>query len=329
MATEIRIPNIGDVEDVEVIELCVKPGDTVGEDDPLIVIESDKASMEVPAGVAGTVESLLVAVGDAVQEGQPIAMIASADDGAEPAAGDDDQPADGPDEEPDEEPADESADESDDEARPAARAPSSKQAKAPSRGEDDAEATGDDGADDSEVSVFVPSIGDAKDVVVIEVGVKAGDTVGPDDLIVVVESDKASMEIPAGASGEVIDVHVREGDPVEEGTLLATLRVAQAQGRPPADDAPSREGDAEADRTSSETARTSAAASAKSKARSDEPGPPTAAEAPTQEGEKRAGREGANVYAGPATRRLARELGVALAEVTGSGARGRIVKDVV
>jgi pyruvate dehydrogenase E2 component (dihydrolipoamide acetyltransferase) len=156
--------------------------------------------MEVPAGVAGTVESLLVAVGDAVQEGQPIAMIASADDGAEPAAGDDDQPADGPDEEPDEEPADESADESDDEARPAARAPSSKQAKAPSRGEDDAEATGDDGADDSEVSVFVPSIGDAKDVVVIEVGVKAGDTVGPDDLIVVVESDKASMEIPAESS---------------------------------------------------------------------------------------------------------------------------------
>ena len=291
---EIRIPDIGDAENVEVIELCVAPGDTVGPDDAILVIESDKASMEVPAGISGTLRELLVGIGDPVEEGQLIARLSDA----------------------------EQAGDSSGEARPEATAGLEEAEPADVRESSAATAAGKEPAPEpkpvtgSEVVISVPDIGDAQDVVVIEVAIQPGDRVEEDGLAVVVESDKATMEIPAGATGVVTAVHVREGDPVVEGTRLFTLEAVVAANeparaapdmavRPSAPEEPARS--REAHRPSPQLA----------------PAKPPGSEIPEEHS------PGAKVYAGPATRRLARELGVALAEINGTGARGRIVKDDV
>ncbi|MDP6376814.1 MAG: dihydrolipoyllysine-residue acetyltransferase [Kiritimatiellia bacterium] len=281
MSTEIRIPNIGDAEEVQVIELCVQAGDVVGEEDAIVVIESDKASMEVPAGIAGTIETLLVAIGDEVAEGAPIARIDIGRGAVDSEA-----------------------------AKPVPKR--GKRVDSVQPAPDTRKPVVNRGGE-TEVSVSVPDIGDAKDVVVIEVGVQAGTRVEPDDLIVVVESDKASMEIPAGSSGEVLALHVKEGDEVDEGTLLATLRVAS--------------GTAVATELATETAgvqepRPAEMLVSMGEALSAETQPPV--HAPVRDTGP-----SSRVYAGPATRRLARELGVRLSEVAGSGGRGRIVKDDV
>lgn len=293
MSEDIRIPDIGDAEDVEVVEVLASAGDEVGEDDPIIVIESDKASMEVPAGIAGKLDSIEVAIGDKVKEGQVIARVTPADGG--PAA-------------------DESGDaaaeteEASDRGDESERDEESGREKEPEQAEDAGEAPSRD-----TVEVRVPDIGEADNVEVIEVAVKAGDQVGENDLLVVVESDKASMEIPAGRSGKVLDVHVSEGSAVEEGSLLVTLEVERGE--------PERAKTAE---------RKAPARKAPEPQREDKKSPATkepegdgGAEAETPKPES----GGAEVYAGPAARRLARELGVDLRAVEGSGNRGRIVKD--
>ncbi len=281
MAQAIHIPDIGDVEEVQVIELCVVPGDTVGPEDVLIVIESDKASMEVPAGVSGVIEALTVAVGDDVAEGQIIALINSAAaQNAEP-----DQPPQ----------ITETA------VEPARAGGERETAPLPSASQVD--------QGSSRVEICVPDIGDAQDVAVIEVSVSVGDSVNADDLLVVVESDKASMEIPAGFAGKVLEVHVTEGAEVTEGTLLVTMEVSG--GVVPKEEVLVAVAENEHELTLAEKQRQL-------------PAPPVAGSEP----EPDMGKSG-SVYAGPAVRRLARELGVDLTEVQGSGTRERIVKDDV
>ena len=327
---EIRVPDIGDAENVEVIELCVAPGDAVGVDDAILVIESDKASMEVPAGIAGTLDELLVDIGDAVREGQLIARLSApeavpergAEGRVDTAAGSQTgEPADFR-EAPGGQPKPE---------RAAAATASSAQ---------------------REIVVSVPDIGEAQDVVVIEVAIKPGDRVDEDGLAVVVESDKATMEIPAGAAGVVAEVHVAEGDPVAEGTRLFTLTGTRTSAEPsttasiPDDneaalgttsEVPPR-AESERDKVAGDHAASPAAqAQAKQPAatetaaarRSHMPTPPLAPAQPPGSQIVEEQRPGTKVYAGPATRRLARELGVSLAEVDGTGARGRVVKDDV
>lgn len=281
MAQAIHIPDIGDVEEVQVIELCVVPGDTVGPEDVLIVIESDKASMEVPAGVSGVIEALTVAVGDDVAEGQIIAMInAATAQNAEP-----DQPPQ----------ITETA------VEPAGVGGERETAPLSSASQVD--------QGSSRVEICVPDIGDAQDVAVIEVSVSVGDSVNADDLLVVVESDKASMEIPAGFAGKVLEVHVTEGAEVTEGTLLVTMEVSG--GVVPKEEVLVAVAENEHELTLAEKQRQL-------------PAPPVAGSEP----EPDMGKSG-SVYAGPAVRRLARELGVDLTEVQGSGTRERIVKDDV
>lgn len=281
MAQAIHIPDIGDVEEVQVIELCVVPGDTVGPEDVLIVIESDKASMEVPAGVSGVIEALTVAVGDDVAEGQIIALINSAAaQNAEP-----DQPPQ----------ITETA------AEPVRAGGERETAPLPSASQVD--------QGSSRVEICLPDIGDAQDVAVIEVSVSVGDSVNADDLLVVVESDKASMEIPAGFAGKVLEVHVTEGAEVTEGTLLVTMEVSG--GVVPKEEVLVAVAENEHELTLAEKQRQL-------------PAPPVAGSEP----EPDMGKSG-SVYAGPAVRRLARELGVDLTEVQGSGTRERIVKDDV
>ncbi len=296
MATEIRIPDIGDVEHVEVVEICAAPGDEVAADDALIIIESDKASMEVPAGVSGVLTSLAVAVGDAVTEGDLIAVIEVAGSAAGPT--DEEQAGDVPAEAPPEV--------SEDHEPPAAAVAT-------------ASATPEPGPS-STVEIRVPDIGEAEDVVVVEVVAAAGQQVGEDDLLVVVESDKASMEIPAGCSGTVLEMHVTEGVAVTEGTLIATVEVegTTAALAPP----PGGQG------AGPEAVGTEALRSAEAPTL---PSPPAAQPAAAAASEPTAAKPspGSRIYAGPAVRRLARELGVDLALVKGSGSRARIVKDDV
>ncbi len=267
---EVLIPDIGDAEDVEVIEILAKVGAQLAKDDPIIVIESDKASMEVPASVSGTLRKITIAIGDKVRAGQVIAVVEVE------AAG---QPT----------PAPVSVASSAPTPSPEPKAVS-QPIKPPSQAS-------------RRFEVRIPDIGDAKDVTVIEVAVKAGQNVAVDDLLVVIESDKASMEVPSPVAGRVASVDVSEGAAVTEGTLLAVI------------EATSRTNDAAAE----VAAPVAAAAPAPA------PVQPVVPIAHPAEASASAPPSGV-VYAGPAVRRLARELGVDLSKVNGSGPGKRILK---
>ena len=269
---DVTIPDIGDAEDVEVIEICVGSGDTVAANDALIVIESDKASMEVPAPFAGTVDEVLVALGDVVNAGDAILRMEEVSNG-EP-----------------------------DVIETTATEPvAAEQVEQP-------KADGAPRATEKErVEIRLPDVGEAENVSVIEVAVAKGQTVAVDDLLVVVESEKASMEIPSPFAGKVVEVVVGEGDDVEEASLLVVLEAERAVDLPAA-------------------APVSASPPV---AKPAEPVAPTVTTAESIETPSETVTTTAKVYAGPAVRRLARELGVDLGTVNGSGARGRIVKDDV
>jgi dihydrolipoamide dehydrogenase len=194
---EVKVPDIGDVKDVEVIELMVKVGDTVKVDQSLITVESDKASMEIPSSQAGVIKEIKVKVGDKVSEGSLVLVLEAA--GAAAAA-----PAAAP------APAPVAA-----VAAPAAAAPA---------------ASGAAGI----VEIKVPDIGDVKDVDVIELMVKAGDSVKVDQSLITVESDKASMEIPSSHAGVIKEVKVKVGDKVSEGSLILVLETTGAAAAAPA-----------------------------------------------------------------------------------------------
>ena len=296
VAQDIRIPDIGDIDQVEVVEVCVAAGDVIAAGDPLVVIESDKASMEVPAEAAGTVAAVLVQVGDNVGEGDPVVSLEV--DGAvtaEPVAV----------AEPASQPAPVAA-AVEPETSAAAQSAADSQASAP--------------AVTTTLEVRVPDIGEATDVVVIEVAVKPGQQVTADDLLVVVESDKASMEIPAGQAGTVEEVHIAEGSSVAEGTLLVTLAAEQIA-------VPAAEAAAPAAMPATPPAAPVAAV--ESVAGTAPVAGTASAAAQGSSSTQAAAGAGSKIYAGPAVRRLARELGVELTAVAGTGSRGRIVKDDV
>lgn len=258
----VAVPDIGGAEGVDVIEICVKVGDQVKEGDSLIVLESDKASMEVPSPASGTVLSLAIKVGDKASQGTPVLVLSTG--AAAPAA---------------------SA------AAPAASTPAAAPAAPVAAGP---------------MAVAVPDIGGAEGVDVIEVCVKAGDEVKEGDSLIVLESDKASMEIPSPASGKVISLAIKVGDKASMGTPILQLTVA---GAAPVAAAPA------------------PAASAPAPA-ANAPAPAASAPAPIASAAETRGAS-SDYYAGPSVRMLARQLGVNLAEVKASGPRGRIVKDDV
>ena len=259
--TEVRVPDIGDFMDVPVIEVLVKAGDKVKPEDPLLTLESDKATMDVPAPAAGTVKDIKVKVGDKVSEGSLILLL---DSGAgAPAA-----------------------------ASAARPVPSVVAPPAPTS------------APAGVAEVRVPDIGDFKDVPVIEVFVKPGDTVKPEEPLISLESDKATMDVPAPLGGVVGELKVKIGDKVSEGAVILTLVTdsAAAKGAP----------------TAAATAAAPAAAPAPAAA-----APRAAAGTATDEAAF------ALAYAGPGVRKLARERGVDLGAVKGTGKNGRILKEDV
>ncbi|KQB59776.1 MULTISPECIES: dihydrolipoyllysine-residue acetyltransferase [Acidovorax] len=280
---DIQVPDIGDFDEVGVIELLVKVGDTVKAEQSLITVESDKASMEIPSSHAGVVKELKIALGDKVKQGSVIAVVESADAVASaPAAA----PA------------------------PAAVAPAPVAAAASAP-----VAPAAAPATAGPVEVRVPDIGDFKDVAVIELLVKVGDTIKLEQSLFTVESDKASMEIPSPAAGVVKELKVKIGDTVNIGDLVAMLEGVAGNG-PAAAAAP--------------TAPAAAPAAAPVAA----PAPVAAAVAPVaatasvpahQPGTPTAGLP----HASPSVRKFARELGVPIDEVKGTGPKGRITQDDV
>ncbi len=270
-AIEVKVPDIGDFKDVPVIEVLVKPGDSVSAEDPLVTLESDKATMEVPSPGAGVVKDLRVKVGDKVSEGSVILVLDAAAAGAKPPA-------------------------------PQAAAAPAPVAAAP-RLSPAASASG------AAVVVKVPDIGDFTDVPVIEVFVKPGDTVKAEDPLVTLESDKATMDVPSTAAGVVQQVHVKLGDKVSEGTTIVTL----AGGGVPATVGPP----AAAPSVAAPVAIVPAAAPAKAPALESTTAAPIDAE-----GFRKA-------HASPSVRMFARELGVDVSRVKGSGPKGRILREDV
>src|SRR3954452_17213469 len=247
---DIKVPDIGDFKDVPVIEIFVKPGDSVKAEAPLVSLESDKATMEVPSPRDGVVKSVVVKVGDKVSEGAVIVQFEGA--GAEQA-----------------------------ETRPVVSAPPSP-VSAPA----------------GVAEVRVPDIGDFKDVPVIEIFVKPGDSVKAEDPLIALESDKATMEVPAPLSGTVREIKVKTGDKVSEGSVILVLATGEA----------------------------SAATVALVPSTTVSPVPAAVAVAQAGAVDEKAF---ALAYAGPAVRKLARELGVDLGKVKSSGNHGRILREDV
>ena len=190
---EVKVPDIGDFDEVAVIELLVKVGDTVKAEQSLITVESDKASMEIPSSTAGVVKELRVKLGDKVKQGSVVLMVEASGEAAAAA------PA--------------SATAVTTAAAPAAAAP--------------APATAAPGASGL-VEVHVPDIGDFKDVAVIEIFVKPGDAIKVEQSLITVESDKAAMEIPSSAAGVLKELKVKVGDKLNIGDLLAILEGSVA-----------------------------------------------------------------------------------------------------
>ncbi|HEX7440248.1 MAG TPA: dihydrolipoyllysine-residue acetyltransferase [Caldimonas sp.] len=271
---EVKVPDIGDFKEVEVIELLVKPGDRIKAEQSLITVESDKASMEIPASHAGVVKELRVKIGDKVAEGSTVLMLEADDAGA--AAGESVEPA-------------QLAGVAEPAAPPAPAATESATAGAP-------------------IEVLVPDIGDFAEVAVIEVMVKPGDSVKVEQSLITVESDKASMEIPSSHAGVVKEVRVKVGDKVSKGSPVVLVEAAGG--------APAVSGPGAAAAVSGPAARSSAAAAPAEKH------VPTAA-LPAHEP---SAPQDALPHASPSIRKLARELGVPLDEVKGTGPKGRITQ---
>jgi len=243
----ISVPDLGDFKDVEVIEVLVAAGDEISVDTPLITLETDKATIDVPSTAAGRIAELRVGKGDRVSKGDPIAVLES--------------------------------------ARPVAR---SRSKRATSQtGPAAAAATPAAPATSAVVEVRVPDLGDFRDVEVIAVLVKPGDTVVLESPLLTLETEKATMDVPSLAVGTIVTLHLAKGARVNAGDL-----VAKVQGS-----------------TMAVVARPAAADSRQ---------PPVA---PASE----AGFSSA--HAGPSVRRFARELGVDLSRVKGSGVKGRITED--
>ncbi|MGB4059468.1 MAG: dihydrolipoyllysine-residue acetyltransferase [Burkholderiaceae bacterium] len=284
---EVKVPDIGDFDEVAVIELMVKVGDTVKAEQSLITVESDKASMEIPSSHAGVVKELKVALGDKVKEGSLVVMLEVAGAAAAPA----------------------SAPVSEQNVAPAP-APSAPAATpflgaAEPKGEPFAPVAGT-----APVFVHVPDIGDFKDVVVIEVFVKPGDTVKVEQSLITVESDKASMEIPSSHAGVIKELKVKLGDTVNIGDLLAIL-----------------EGAAGAPAAAAPVAAPATPVAAPAVASVAAPLAATAAVAVPAHNPTTVAT--GLPHASPSVRKFARELGVPLAEVKGTGHKGRITPDDV
>ncbi len=260
---EIKVPDIGDYKDVPVIEVLVKPGDKIEKEQSIVVLESDKATMDVPSSHSGVVKEVKVKIGDNLSQGS---IVITLEEGAAAVA-----PASAP-----------------IQASPAA--------------------TSSSNAGGAAIEIKVPDIGDYKDVPVIEVLVKAGDKVEKEQSIVVLESDKATMDVPSSHSGVVKEVKVKVGDSLSEGSVVLILESG----------------------ASGAVATPAAAPTPAPVAKPAAVEPPIArAPAPPPISNAAPAVDPALSHASPSVRKFARELGVTINQVKGSGLKGRITQEDV
>ncbi|MDH3510090.1 MAG: dihydrolipoyllysine-residue acetyltransferase [Gammaproteobacteria bacterium] len=280
---EVRVPDLGDFDEVEIVEVMVGAGDQIAEEDPLITLETEKAAMEVPSPFAGSVTEMLVATGMRVSAGDVILVLDAESAAVQTKSGD---PAAGAE---------------------ADSSPEPLEATGPAA---PATAVGP-------VQVTVPDLGDFAEAEIIEVQAKVGDLVQLEDPIITLETDKAAMEVPSSASGKVLNVAVEVGQKVGMGALILELEPAVS------DDAPL--GDVAAEPTVA--ARPNFAAAP--------PATPTSPPPVKQTPPKRRPASlppidearFSKAHASPSVRKFARELGVDLAQISGTGQKGRALKE--
>ncbi|QPI65452.1 dihydrolipoyllysine-residue acetyltransferase [Vreelandella venusta] len=294
MSSEIiKVPDIGGDTDVEIIEIAVSEGDVIEAEDTLITLESDKASMDVPAPKGGKVLKVLVKEGDSVSEGDDIVELeveGSTDGGEETSApASDSQPNDAP----------------------------AKQAK-PTQEDAPAPAAKKASGGKQTVDIKVPDLGGSDSVEIIEVAVSAGDEVNAEDTLITLESDKASMDVPSPHAGKIVALTVKEGDSVSEGDVIGQMEIAGDGGDTSAEeDAPQA--------AAEEPAVENPVAKAPAKQAPSPEGTPS----PEAQIAAYQPRDSKLVHAGPAVRMLARELGVDLGLVKPSGPKDRVLKEDV
>ncbi|GIX29973.1 MAG: acetyltransferase component of pyruvate dehydrogenase complex [Porticoccaceae bacterium] len=298
MAMEtVKVPDLGGAREVEVIEIPVAPGDRVAPDDTLLVLESDKATLDLPAPAAGTVRKVLVKPGDKVGAGTAVVELEL----AEEAVGTPKETAPEKETPPPSEPEVPAASAS----APQAAASEEDRAAAPAGGEPE--------------PVVLPDLGSAEAVEVVEIAVAPGDRVAEGEALLTLESDKATMEVPAPRAGTVAELRVAVGDRVRSGQVVALLRPEgeAARSTPAAGDPAPKAPEATTTSAAAPVAGAPERPAAKEAARA---APPPLAEPEAPAGE---------VYAGPMVRRFARALGVDLRNVPGTGPKGRIRREDV
>ena len=265
----IVIPDLGEFESIEIIEVLIKAGDAVEIEDGLIIVETDKASMDIPSPEKGIIDSLTVKAGDNVSTGDVIGSIQIA----------------------------ESDDTSSEEESTKATLESNE--------------TGDRV---QEQSLVVPDLGDFDEVEVIEVHINAGDNVDIEDPLVTLETDKATMDVPAVAAGVIKSVTVKVGDKISQGEILGTIDAILLN--------ETESSDANQNLLETEKNKASKAAPLTNDYKSPKilknQSLPVIDEASFSK-----------AHAGPSVRKLARELGVNLIQVSGSGPKNRILHDDV
>ncbi|CAK9016164.1 Dihydrolipoyllysine-residue acetyltransferase component of pyruvate dehydrogenase complex (Dihydrolipoamide acetyltransferase component of pyruvate dehydrogenase complex) (E2), partial [Durusdinium trenchii] len=294
MSIEFSLPNIGEgVESADIAEILVSVGDVITADQPVMELETEKAVVELPCPHAGRIEELLVAPGDTVQVGQPILKIDESQSGTSAAA---------------------SSQESKSAQEEAASEPPAKSQEAVAT-----EEAAPSGASGESFEFKLPNLGEGVETAdIAEVLVKEGDTVEAEQPVMELETEKAVVELPCPQAGTISKIHVGEGDTVSVGQLIMTLAGsgagAASQPAPPSQQKPSSPA-REAELVSAEESR------------------PTS---PAQNGEAAQGTgssadngQDVPVPAAPSTRRLARQLGVDLRQVSGTGRGGRITQDDV
>jgi pyruvate dehydrogenase E2 component (dihydrolipoamide acetyltransferase) len=274
----IKVPDIGSSDPVDVIEISVKVGDRIAAEDTIVVLESDKATVEVPAPSAGIVSRLLVKIGDRIREGDPLLELES-----------------------------EQADAA--ESAPIAQKQEAESVVQSASTSEESGSTSGQANSSQELQVVVPDLGDIEGAELIEFSVSVGDSLAKEQIIAVLESDKASLEIPAPFAGVVTALTAKVGDKLSSGSALITVR--------------SESGETVASPPQNNGAIESSTVAPKAGVTAPQPSSQQTVSGNLAES------AGKRAHAGPAVRKLARELGVTLSEVTPTGPKGRVLKDDV
>lgn len=289
---EVAVPDIGSDDEVDVIDVLVSVGDTIEKEDGLITLETDKATMDVPSTHAGTVKEVLISNGDKVKEGTVVIKLEIAGEGSSSGS---------------------SSNEAAEKSEAASSKDSSQDSSQKQAQQESTQEESGDASSSETIEVAVPDIGEDGEVDVIDVLVSVGDTVEKEDGLITLETDKATMDVPSTHAGTIKEVFIKTGDKVKQGTLVVKLETSggsssQASSGSKADapkqEAPKQEAPKQESQQEASQGRS--------------PVPP----APESKGNGKA-------HASPSVRRIAREFGVDLTQVNGSGPKNRILKEDV